>query len=177
MKIIGIIKKLFKILILCFGCSMIFIRIYSQNENHRSMERTARLLIMNLKSRDTVAIMGMFDTSLVELSNPRKKQLVAENLSYECSQFLNLIQKHDLPNPLQFIHLKDSINYANILKIPLFEGEDSVLNLRKCDLEIIFYPDRFYRNESNFFLNFFLLKTQIKYKESGKVKIPPKLLR
>lgn len=113
-----------------------------ENKNPKIISTTNQL-IDYLKTWDTSGILNLLDSTFAQTNQPNFRVYARESFLKDCSLFNEIVDEHGLPNINDIICKKDSSHLppANIAILPIISKDDTILNIKRCFLQLIFYPD------------------------------------
>lgn len=143
-----------------FGC------VNAQPSKEQQMKATFQKLVAYFQAKDTSSIRAMFEKE----NNPAPKMESADLLR-DCKRFASIVEKYGLP-ALDSLKLTIGQSQENVVYVTLMQKEDGSLNLRRCDLGVLFYPDQFLTNPSKI-LTYQFRETPLSKPEKKLIIAPP----
>jgi hypothetical protein len=156
------------------GLVLISFSSYAQTETkNQKMIATTKQLIISLKNCDTSRFLHLLDTAFAHTNKANYRTYIKESFLEDCSLFNEIVARHELPDINDIIFKKDSsqLPAANIAMFPIVSTEDTTLNIKKCFLLLIFYPDEYFAINSHL-LKYTLVVERIKTIKTDKVEMP-----
>lgn len=145
------------------GCANAQITIEQQ------MKKTIQTLMTCFISKDTATLRTLFETE----NNPAY-EIESSVLLKDCKFFLTVVDKYGFPNG-DSLKMTKGEGGVNVVYVNLMEKDDIVLNLKKCQLGVLFFPDRFLKDPSKM-LTYQLITTPLSQPEM-RLKIAPPILK
>lgn len=117
---------------------------------------TTKKLVGYLMKYDTASIHKLFDED-------KRYEEVKDRIKNDGKKITGITRKYGA-HVLDSMSLEKGKNDENVVVITLLNTPDSSLNLKKCELVVFFYPDRFL-SYSKKVLNYILVETLLKEPE------------
>lgn len=138
----------------------------AQMTPEQQMKRTAQTLMTSFMARDTAKIRTLFETE----DNPAYK-MESSALLKDCKLFATVVEKYGYPD-MDSLKMTKGEAGVNVVYVTLMEKEDTALNMKKCQLGVLFFPDRFLK-DPNRMLTYQLVTTPLSRPEMKLQKAPP----
>jgi hypothetical protein len=120
-------------------------------EYYDRMKLMTKNLMDYLLKEDSIGIYALLDgENLKEVKRRIRK---------DCSFFTKITKKYGMPT-LDKMQLSKGKHDENVISVILMDKIDSSFNLRKCELVVFFYPDRFL-SYSQKILNYVIMQTPL----------------
>ena len=135
----------------------------------QQMKKTSQTLMTCFISKDTAKIRTLFETE----DNPAYK-IEPSVLLKHCKFFLTVVNKYGFPS-VDSLKMTKGEGGTNVVYVTLMEKADTALNLKKCQLGVLFFPDQFLKNPAKM-LTYQLVTTPLSQPEM-KLKIALPILK
>jgi hypothetical protein len=135
----------------------------------QQMKKTTQTLMTCFISKDTAKLRTLFETE-----NNSAYKIEPSVLLKDCRFFLTVVDKYGFPSG-DSLKMTMGASGENVVYVTLMEKDDTALNLKKCQLGVLFFPDRFLKDPSKM-LNYQLITTPLSRPEM-KLKIAPPILK
>ncbi|OQP57828.1 hypothetical protein A3860_09390 [Niastella vici] len=145
-------------------CFMFLPGVVSAQSQYAYFKSTTKSLVDYLVKYDTARIHGLFDEN-------KRYEEVKDGIKNDGKMITAIMKKYGA-QVLDSISLEKGKNDENVVLITLLNMTDSSLNLKKCELVVFFYPDRFLPYSKKV-LNYVLFKTLLKEPEEKFMPLPP----
>jgi hypothetical protein len=147
-------KKIILIVVVVFCFVLICNQAGAQTQAQQVyFKSVTKKLINYLLEYDTAGIHDLFDED--------KRYYGAEDGIEDDSKLMSIIVKKYGVGVLDSMRLEKGENDENVVVVTLLNTPDSSLNLKKCELVVFFYPDRFLAYSKKV-LNYIIARTFLK---------------
>lgn len=147
--------------IMCFVFLHSAVSAQDKNEYFKS---TTKRLVDYLVKYDTASIHKLFDED-------KRYEGVKDDIKSDGKRITEIINKYGA-QILDSMSLEKGKWDENVVVMTLLNVTDSSLNLKKCELVVFFYPDRFLAYSKKI-LNYVLYQTLLKVPEEKFLPLPP----
>lgn len=154
------IGRLIVVEIMCLICAFKMTNAQSQHAYFKS--ETKRLMNYLIKN-DTAGVHNLFDED-------KRYYEVKDHIREDGELMKTIIKKYGV-NKLDSMRLEKGKNDENVVVATLLNMSDSSMNLKKCELVVFYYPDRFLPYSKKI-LNYIVAKTLLKEPKPKLIKSP-----
>lgn len=134
-----------------------------QGNNDLEMKKTSYKLLKCLSLTDTTCISSMIDDEK-NLKNKRA------NYNDDCSFIKKILKISGIPSVNEFFVTKAE-DGGNVVYVTLISKSDTLLNIKKCDFVVYFYPDKFLKNPNKPFN--YIISKELLNRDERKIIIAP----